>query len=149
MKLKRRSKTQVEFNASYPLDVEQRKTTHAVDAYLFVPRSLGINQKTYPGYLFYRDLLLYSELMPKQQTLSQMLDSDGGLLALMYEKSDEARENPEKKGKKSKRRRCRSLKARREPFADFLNQQSIPNCRRRWNCAAGMSRFPLQSSLWH
>lgn len=62
-----------------------------VDAYLFIPRSLGLNQNSYPGYLFYRDLQRYSELMPRQQTLSQMLDSDGGLLSLMYESIARAR----------------------------------------------------------
>ncbi len=97
MKLNKRSKTQVEFNLIFPLDMEQGKMAHTVDAYLFVPRSLGINQNSYPGYLFYRDLQRYSELMPIQQSLGQMLDSDGGLLSLMHECIARARKGSETK----------------------------------------------------
>jgi hypothetical protein len=63
-----------------------------VDAYIFIPRSLGLNQNSYPAYLFYRDLQRYSELMPGQKTLDQMLDSDSGLLSLMYKSIARARE---------------------------------------------------------
>ena len=92
VKLRKRSKTQIELNVDYPLDSDQAMMAHTVDAYLFIPRSLGINKNTYPGYLFYRDLQRYSELVPRQQTLAQMLDSDGGLLSLMYESIARARE---------------------------------------------------------
>ncbi len=95
MMLKKRSKTQIELDVIYPLDTDQRTMAHAVDAYLFVPRSLGINQNTYPGYLFYRDLQRYSELAPRQQSLGQMLDSDGGLISLMYECITKARTGTE------------------------------------------------------
>lgn len=81
MTLKRRSKLQIEFDVNYPLDNKQKTFAHSVDAYLFVPRTLGINTETYPNYLFYRDLQSYSELLPRQQSLQNIVAEGCGLLA--------------------------------------------------------------------
>ncbi len=78
--LKRRSKLQIEFNVNYPLDNKQKTAAHTVDAYLFVPRTLGINSETYPSYLFYRDLQSYSELLPQRQSLHDIVAEGYGLL---------------------------------------------------------------------
>ncbi len=78
--LKRRSKLQIEVDASFPLERGSRAMSHTVDAYLFVPRSLGLNSNTYPKYLFYRDLQTYSELLPGPRSLSDILSPKNGLL---------------------------------------------------------------------
>ena len=78
--LKKRSKFQFQTVASYPLDRDKKAMKHAMEAYLFVPKSLAVNVHSYPKYLFYRDLQTWSELLPTLQPLSHMVPSKNGLL---------------------------------------------------------------------
>lgn len=78
--LSTRSKIQLQTTASYQLDLEKKNMKHAMEAYLFVPKSLAVNVHTYPKYLFYRDLQSYSELLPRLRPLSHLLSSRNGLL---------------------------------------------------------------------
>ncbi len=57
-----RSKFQCEVKASYRLSGDAKRRRYALDAWLFVPKILGINRENYPKYLFYRDLQTYAEL---------------------------------------------------------------------------------------
>jgi hypothetical protein len=75
-----RSKLQLQTVASYPLDSDKDTMNHALEAFLFVPKSLAVNVHTYPKYLFYRDLQTWSELLPTLRPLSHMVASEHGLL---------------------------------------------------------------------
>jgi len=78
--LSTRSKVQIQTTMSYRLERDQQTMEHSLDAWLFVPKSLGINVHTYPKYLFYRDLQTWSELLPTLRPLSHLLSGKVGLL---------------------------------------------------------------------
>jgi hypothetical protein len=78
--LNKRSKLQLQTIASYPLDHDKKAMKHAMEAYLFVPKTLAVNVHTYPKYLFYRDLQTWSELLPTLRSLSHMVPSKNELL---------------------------------------------------------------------
>jgi len=48
--LSTRSKIQIQTSASYQLELEKKHMKHAMEAYLFAPKSLAINVHTYPKY---------------------------------------------------------------------------------------------------
>jgi hypothetical protein len=81
--LSTRSKMQIQAIVSDHLDPEKKIVKHTLEAYLFVPKSLGINVHTYPKYLFYRDMQTYSDLLPHLRPLNHLLSSPNGLLLRM------------------------------------------------------------------
>jgi len=76
-----RSKVQIQTTFSYALERDKRTMEHSLQAWFFIPKSLGINVHSYPKYLFYRDLQTWSELLPALRSLSHLLSAEVGLLA--------------------------------------------------------------------
>lgn len=71
-----RSKFQCEVKAGYRLSRDVKRREYALDAYLFVPKILGINRDNYPKYLFYRDLQTYAELHTSPLSLGEITATD-------------------------------------------------------------------------
>jgi hypothetical protein len=46
---------QIEFKLDYEL-AKGEKTHYRISTYIFIPKSLGINEESYPGSEFYRDM---------------------------------------------------------------------------------------------
>jgi hypothetical protein len=138
--LKRRSKAQIEFNANYPLANNQRKLVHAVDAYLFVPKNLGINQQTYPSYLFYRDLQSYSELLPERLSLSELTAQGNHLLHKLQECIDNAQAGDNEQDLQVYETSMRTFCRRVKTAIDIQLQEAL-NSRGRDICSAAVTEY--------
>jgi hypothetical protein len=66
---------QVELKLDYQLD--RRKETHyRISTYIFVPRSLGITEESYPKNELYRDIKNYIRIKTPQMSLRDLLEDD-------------------------------------------------------------------------
>ena len=131
--LSTRSKLQFQAIVSYPLDPGKKTIDHALEAYLFVPKSLAINVDTYPRYLFYRDLQTWSELLPALRPLSHLVSSEHGLLPRMRDcishSLHEGDERAMQKFETQNRAFCRTLKNSVDAHLEYIRRQG--------DCAVG------------
>jgi len=80
-----RSKLQFQALVSYSLDRDKKTVEHVLEAYLLAPKSLAIDDHTYPNCLFYRALQTWSQLLPRLRPLSHRVSSESGLLPRLEE----------------------------------------------------------------
>lgn len=68
-------KYQLELKLDYQLR-EGKKTHYRISTYIFIPRSLGITEESYPKAEFYRDVKNYIRIKTPEMRLRDLLDSD-------------------------------------------------------------------------
>ncbi len=66
---------QIEFKLDYELG-KGGNTHYRISTYLFVPKSLGISEESYPKADFYRDIKNYIRIKTPELSLRDLLDSD-------------------------------------------------------------------------
>jgi hypothetical protein len=66
---------QVELKLDYELD-QGEKTHYRISTYIFVPRSLGITEESYPKNELYRDIKNYIRIKTPEMSLRDLIDSD-------------------------------------------------------------------------
>jgi hypothetical protein len=72
---------QFEIKLGYRLHKEAKITSYGIDAYIFMPNSLGVNRGTYSKAQFYTDMQAYIRLMSPEAPLDQIaLESDASPL---------------------------------------------------------------------
>jgi len=75
---------QVELKLDYQL--HQRKETHyRISTYIFVPRSLGITEESYPKNELYRDIKNYIRIKTPQMSLRDLIEDDLSPLRVMQQ----------------------------------------------------------------
>ena len=125
--LSTRSKVQIQTTISYHLKRDQQTMEHCLDAWLFVPKSLGINPHTYPRYLFYRDLQTWSELLPSLRPLSHMLSAREGLLPRLEQCIERSLREPDGQGVRDfethNRAFCRILKTSIDAHVEYIRRK--------------------------
>jgi hypothetical protein len=84
-----RSKLQIEARISHPFTNDRKNAKGLVETYLFIPRSIGINKKTYPPHLFYRDLQSKCRLKLAPTSLSGLASKTSPPIRLLRDASDE------------------------------------------------------------
>ena len=68
-------KYQLELKLDYELGRE-KKTHYRISTYIFIPRSLGITEESYPKAEFYRDVKNYIRIKTPEMGLRDLLDSE-------------------------------------------------------------------------
>ncbi|MEZ4464722.1 MAG: hypothetical protein R3F43_09530 [bacterium] len=63
-----------ELKLDYTIDAERPLNRYAVDAFIFVPRSLGIHKDTYDRHRFYADVQAYIRFKTPPSTLATLAD---------------------------------------------------------------------------
>ena len=66
---------QVELKLDYQLD-RGKETRYHISTYIFVPRSLGITEESYPKNEIYRDIKNYIRIKTPQMSLRDLIDDD-------------------------------------------------------------------------
>jgi hypothetical protein len=66
---------QVELKLDYQLD-QGKETHYRISTYIFVPRSLGITEESYPKNELYRDIKNYIRIKTPQMSLRDLLDDE-------------------------------------------------------------------------
>src|SRR5512136_1712612 len=66
---------QVELKLDYELD-RGEKTHYRISTYIFVPRSLGITEESYPKNELYRDIKNYIRFKTPEMSLRDLIDSN-------------------------------------------------------------------------
>jgi hypothetical protein len=66
---------QVELKLDYEMD-QDRDTNYRISTYIFVPRSLGITEESYPKEELYRDIKNYIRIKTPEMSLRDLLDND-------------------------------------------------------------------------
>jgi hypothetical protein len=66
---------QVELKLDYQLD-RGKETHYRISTYIFVPRSLGITEKSYPKDEIYRDIKNYIRIKTPEMSLRDLIDND-------------------------------------------------------------------------
>jgi hypothetical protein len=66
---------QVELKLDYQLD-RGKETHYQIATYIFVPRSLGITEESYPKHELYRDIKNYIRIKTPQMSLRDLLDDE-------------------------------------------------------------------------
>jgi hypothetical protein len=61
-RLEAHDKNQLELKLAYPVDPSQRRQSYRVESFLFIPRSLGITESSYPPRRFYEDTAAFVRL---------------------------------------------------------------------------------------
>lgn len=74
-RVERHDANQLELRLAYLLTPELRRQEYSVEAFVFVPRTLGINSRSYPSDRFYQDTAGYLRFKTPSVTLSA-LDGD-------------------------------------------------------------------------
>jgi len=121
-----RSKLQIQTTASYRLERDRKTMEHSLQAWLFVPKSLGVNIHTYPKYLFYRDLQTWSELLPTLRPLSHLLSAKIGLLPHLedcIEQSLKSGEDALQEFETHNRAFCRILKNAVDGHVEYIRRK--------------------------
>lgn len=73
---------QVELKLDYQLD-RGKETRYRISTYIFVPRSLGITEGSYPKNEIYRDIKNYIRIKTPQMSLRDLLDNDLSPLSMV------------------------------------------------------------------
>lgn len=73
---------QVELKLDYQLD-RGKETRYRISSYIFVPRSLGITEESYPKNEIYRDIKNYIRIKTPQMSLRDLLDNDRSPLSMV------------------------------------------------------------------
>lgn len=73
-----------EVKLDYSIDKDRKKNRYEVDSYFFVPRSLGINQHTYPREQFYSDVQAYIRFKTPTIPLRTIADRSEALSPLNH-----------------------------------------------------------------
>ncbi len=76
-------KYQIEFKLDYEL-LEDQDTHYRISTYIFIPKSLGINAKTYNKPVFYRDIQNYIRLKTPAFSLGELSESPQMPLAQIH-----------------------------------------------------------------
>ena len=66
---------QIEFKLDYEL-AKAGKTHYRISTYIFIPKSLGINEESYPNSEFYRDIKNYIRIKTPELSLRDLIESD-------------------------------------------------------------------------
>jgi hypothetical protein len=66
---------QIEFKLDYEL-AKGGKTHYRISTYIFIPKSLGINEESYPKSEFYRDIKNYIRIKTPELSLRDLIESD-------------------------------------------------------------------------
>jgi hypothetical protein len=66
---------QVELKLDYQLD-QGKETHYRISTYIFVPRSLGITEQSYPKNELYRDIKNYIRIKTPQMSLRDLIDDE-------------------------------------------------------------------------
>jgi len=66
---------QIEFKLDYELG-KNGKTHYRISTYIFIPKSLGISEASYPKSEFYRDIKNYIRIKTPELSLRDLIDSD-------------------------------------------------------------------------
>ena len=64
---------QFEVKLDYSIDPEKKQNQYRIEAYLFIPRSLGINRETYSTKHFFRDIQSYIRFKTPQISIPDLL----------------------------------------------------------------------------
>ncbi|MCX7805310.1 MAG: hypothetical protein N3A38_08990 [Planctomycetota bacterium] len=75
-------KYQFEVKLDYEMDFSKRIDNYRIEAFFFLPASLGINALSYPKDLFYRDLLSYTRYKTPSMSFRELLDESNALSPL-------------------------------------------------------------------
>src|SRR5574339_834466 len=75
---------QVELKLDYQLD-RGKETRYRISTYIFVPRSIGITQESYPKNEIYRDIKNYIRIKTPQMSLRDLLDNDLSPLSMVQQ----------------------------------------------------------------
>src|SRR5574339_244371 len=66
---------QVELKLDYQLN-RGKETRYRISTYIFVPRSLGVTEESYPKNEIYRDIKNYIRIKTPQMSLRDLIDDD-------------------------------------------------------------------------
>ncbi len=75
---------QVELKLDYELD-RGEETHYRISTYIFVPKSLGITEQSYPRSEFYRDIKNYIRFKTPELSLRDLIDGDGSPLKVVQQ----------------------------------------------------------------
>lgn len=75
---------QVELKLDYQLD-RGKETRYRISTYIFVPRSLGITEESYPKNEIYRDIKNYIRIKTPQMGLRDLIDNDLSPLSMVQQ----------------------------------------------------------------
>ncbi len=75
---------QVELKLDYQLD-RGKETRYRISTYIFVPRSLGITEESYPKNEIYRDIKNYIRIKTPQMSLRDLIDNDLSPLSMVQQ----------------------------------------------------------------
>lgn len=75
---------QVELKLDYQLD-RGKETHYQISTYIFVPRSLGITEDSYPKHELYRDIKNYIRIKTPQMSLRDLIDDDLSPLSIVQQ----------------------------------------------------------------
>ena len=67
---------QFEVKLDYSIDPEKKQNQYRIEAYLFIPRSLGINRETYSTKHFFRDIQSYIRFKTPRISIQDLLSPD-------------------------------------------------------------------------
>lgn len=93
-------RNQFEVKLDYTVDPSRRRNRYRVDAYFFLPKSLGINRHTYGTEQFYSDVHAYIRFKTPTFPLNALLDPNNRDSPLFRVKDLSARVLHERKGRK-------------------------------------------------
>lgn len=90
-------RTQLEVRLHYPVHQDDRKNRYRLEAWFFVPTSLGVNAKTYERGDFYRDMLTYFSFDVPRIQVSAVSDGrqPGALLRRLTKLVAKLKERPD------------------------------------------------------
>lgn len=74
---------QFEIKLGYRLHKESKTTAYGLDAYLYLPYSLGINRATYTKAQFYNDMQAYIRLMSPEASLGTIVNGEASPLSTL------------------------------------------------------------------
>src|SRR5574338_1531760 len=75
---------QVELKLDYQLD-RGRETHYRISTYIFVPRSLGITEQSYPKQELYRDIKNYIRIKTPEMSLRDLIEVENSPLRTVYQ----------------------------------------------------------------
>src|SRR5574338_126587 len=75
---------QVELKLDYQIS-EDKETHYSISTYIFVPRSLGITDKSYPKDELYRDIKNYSRIKTPEMSLRDLIEDDNSPLKTVHQ----------------------------------------------------------------
>jgi hypothetical protein len=75
---------QVELKLDYQLD-QGKETHYRISTYIFVPRSLGITEKSYPKDELYRDIKNYIRIKTPEMSLRDLIEDDSSPLRTVHQ----------------------------------------------------------------